>query len=208
MGIGSGLKKQLPCTPAGNLAGALVLIEDADYIRAESAAVWGRSFLRIVAFVALIVGVTMLMIRWFLMKPMMRVADRLRRLRMGHTDVAKEDSTEGMGFFTPLAREVETMAESLIEARASAASEARLRDEGAHLWTAERLAVHMQERAGKGRIVVVSNREPYIHTRKGRETVCTVPPSGLVTALEPVLRACDGVWVAHGSGSEDARKRG
>jgi trehalose 6-phosphate synthase len=31
-----------------------------------------------------------------------------------------------------------------------------------------------------------------------------VPPSGLVTALEPVLRACDGVWVAHGSGSEDA----
>jgi trehalose 6-phosphate synthase len=32
-----------------------------------------------------------------------------------------------------------------------------------------------------------------------------VPPSGLVTALEPVLRACDGVWVAHGSGSEDAK---
>lgn len=199
------LEEATPLYAGGKLAGALVIIEDADYIRAESAAVWGRSFLRIVAFVVLIVGVTMLMIRWFLMKPMTRVADRLRRLRMGHTDVTKEDSTEGMGFFTPLAREVETMAESLIEARASAASEARLRDEGAHLWTAERLAVHMQERASSGRIIVVSNREPYIHTRKGWETVCTVPPSGLVTALEPVLRACDGVWVAHGSGSEDAR---
>ena len=29
------------------------------------------------------------------------------------------------------------------------------------------------------------------------------PASGLVTALEPVMRACSGVWVAHGSGSAD-----
>jgi hypothetical protein len=42
-----------------------------------------------------------------------------------------------------------------------------------------------------------------MHVRQGWETVCVVPPSGLVTAIEPVLRACDGVWVAHGSGSED-----
>jgi trehalose 6-phosphate synthase len=42
-----------------------------------------------------------------------------------------------------------------------------------------------------------------MHVLQGRETVCIVPPSGLVTAIEPVLRACDGVWVAHGSGSED-----
>jgi trehalose 6-phosphate synthase len=43
-----------------------------------------------------------------------------------------------------------------------------------------------------------------MHVLQGKETVCMVPPSGLVTAIEPVLRACDGVWVAHGSGSEDA----
>jgi trehalose 6-phosphate synthase len=199
------LEEAVPLNIGGQVAGALVLIEDAEYIRTESAEVWGRSFLRIAAFVVLIVGVTMLMIRWFLMQPMKRVAERLRRVRMGNADLAVEDNTEGMGFFSPLAREVETMAENLIEARAAAASEARLRDEGAHLWTAERLAVHMKERGGSSRIFVVSNREPYIHVRKGRETVCTVPPSGLVTALEPVLRACDGVWVAHGSGSEDPK---
>jgi trehalose 6-phosphate synthase len=95
------------------------------------------------------------------------------------------------------------MAESLIEARAAAKAEARLRDAGEHVWTAERLAVHMNERFGSSRIFVVSNREPYMHVRQGWETVCVVPPSGLVTAIEPVLRACDGVWVAHGSGSED-----
>jgi len=64
--------------------------------------------------------------------------------------------------------------------------------------------VHIRELFGSSRIFVLSNREPYMHVLKGRETVCTVPPSGLVTAIEPVLRACDGVWVAHGSGSEDA----
>ena len=89
-------------------------------------------------------------------------------------------------------------------ARASAATEARLRDAGEHLWTEERLAVHMRDRSGSSRIFVVSNREPYMHVRQGRETVCIVPPSGLVTAIEPVLRACDGVWVASGSGDADA----
>ena len=198
------LEEAIPLNAGGRVAGALVLVEDADYIRAESAAVWGQSFLRIAAFVVLIVGVTVLMVRWFLMKPMKRVAERLRRLRLGHSDVNEEDNPAGLGLFSPLAREVETMAESLIEARASAAAEARLRNEGAHLWTAERLAVHIRERSGSSRIFVVSNREPYIHVRKGGETVCIVPPSGLVTAIEPVLRACDGLWVAHGSGSEDS----
>jgi trehalose 6-phosphate synthase len=96
------------------------------------------------------------------------------------------------------------MADSLIAARASAATEARLRDAGEHQWTAERLAVHMRDRSGSSRIFVVSNREPYSHVRQGREIVCIVPPSGLVTALEPILRACDGVWVASGSGNADA----
>src|ERR1017187_1329017 len=103
------LEEAVPLNIGGQVSGALVLIEDTEYIRTESAEVWGRSFLRIAAFVVLIVGVTLLMIRWFLMKPMTRVAERLRRLRMGNTDVTEEDTTEGMGFFSPLAREVETM---------------------------------------------------------------------------------------------------
>jgi len=54
------------------------------------------------------------------------------------------------------------------------------------------------------RIVILANREPYIHqyAADGRVEV-QHPASGLVTALEPVMRACSGVWVAHGSGSAD-----
>ena len=199
------LEEAIPLHVAGHTAGALVVLEDASSIRAEGAQVWRQSFLRIAAFVLLIVCVTLLMVRWFLMRPMIRVADRLRRLRMGNTADIEDQSFEELSLFTPLAREVETMAESLIEARAAAETEARLRDAGEHLWTAERLAVHIRERFGASRIFVMSNREPYLHVRQGRETVCVVPPSGLVTAIEPVLRACDGVWVAHGSGSADAQ---
>ncbi len=51
--------------------------------------------------------------------------------------------------------------------------------------------------------IVVSNREPYIHQRRGDRIEVQRPASGLVTALEPIMRACSGTWVAHGSGSAD-----
>jgi trehalose 6-phosphate synthase len=52
-------------------------------------------------------------------------------------------------------------------------------------------------------LVVVSNREPYVHTYIGDEVHCQVPVSGLTMAVDPVMRACGGTWVAHGSGSAD-----
>ncbi len=175
----------------GQLNGVLVVLEDARFIRAEGNAVWQRSFWRIVAFVVLIVAVTMLMVRWFLMRPMMRVAERLRLLRMGHGgDGADADMDKGireLSLFTPLAHEVETMAESLMEARAAAQAEARLRDAGEHLWTAERLAVHMRERFGSSRIFVVSNREPYMHVRKGGRRCAWFRPAGW---SRPLSRCC------------------
>lgn len=197
------LEEVFPLHNGNKLVGALVVLIDAGYIRDQSYDLWRRSFWWIVATVLLIVAVTFAMVRWFLMRPLMRVADRLRRLRMGHFEKGLSGGAAELNLFSPLAREVETMAESLIAARAAAAAEARLRDAGEHFWTPERLAVHMRNKAS-GRIFVVSNREPYMHVREGRKTVCVVPPSGLVTAIEPVLRACDGVWVASGSGNADA----
>jgi trehalose 6-phosphate synthase len=67
-------------------------------------------------------------------------------------------------------------------------------------------------------LIVVANREPYIHVRRVREpqwwarlfgaktaeeVTWTRPASGVVTALDPVMRACGGIWVAHGSGNAD-----
>ena len=52
-------------------------------------------------------------------------------------------------------------------------------------------------------VIVVSNREPYIHVKTPEGVRVQRPASGLVTALEPVMRACSGTWIAHGSGSAD-----
>ena len=198
------LEESFPLHSGSDLVGALVLVSDAGYIRDQANEVWQRSFLRTLLLVVLITAVTFVMIRWLLMQPVMRVTERLRRLRIGAPGEPLDEGVKDLSIFRPLAREVETMAESLVAARVAAEAEARLRDAGESLWTAERLAVHMRERTGSSRIFVVSNREPYVHVRQGRETVCIVPPSGLVTAIEPVLRACDGVWVASGSGNADA----
>ena len=103
----------------------------------------------------------------------------------------------------PLAREMETLAESLTAARSAAEKEAQLREAGESVWTPERLSVHVRGKLGNSRLFVVSNREPYSHIRRGNSVQAIVPASGLVTALEPVLCACDGTWVAHGSGDAD-----
>jgi len=198
------MEQAFPLHSGEQLEGALVLVSDANYISAESSAVWQRSFGRTATLAVLVVLITFVMVRWFLLRPMMRVAERLRLLRTGDTALPSGKGREELGIFKPLVREVETLAKSLVAARAAAEVEARLRASGENLWTAERLAVEMREQAVSSRIFAVSNREPYMHVRQGREVKCIVPPSGLVTAIEPVLRACDGVWVACGSGNADA----
>ena len=70
-------------------------------------------------------------------------------------------------------------------------------------WTRERLETVARERFGGARLIVVANREPYIHTFDGEALRCTTPASGLTTALDPVMQACGGTWVAHGSGDGD-----
>ncbi len=70
-------------------------------------------------------------------------------------------------------------------------------------WTAERLRTLLRTQLAGDQVIVVSNREPYIHERGPDGLYVKRPASGLVTAVEPVMRACSGTWVAHGSGSAD-----
>ena len=71
-------------------------------------------------------------------------------------------------------------------------------------WTPQALQQVVREQLHSPQIIVVSNREPYSHERNDNGAIeVQVPASGMVTALEPVMRACSGTWVAHGSGSAD-----
>jgi len=71
-------------------------------------------------------------------------------------------------------------------------------------WSAERLRQVLRRNLQGEGVLVVANREPCIHQRQPDGSVRAIfPASGLVTAIEPVMRACSGTWIAHGSGSAD-----
>lgn len=70
-------------------------------------------------------------------------------------------------------------------------------------WDPARLRALLHSQLRGDQVIVVSNREPYIHERTDEGIVVQRPASGLVTAVEPVMRACSGTWIAHGSGSAD-----
>ena len=71
-------------------------------------------------------------------------------------------------------------------------------------WTPQALQQVVRDHLDSAQVIIVSNREPYIHNFDAQHRpVVQVPASGMVTALEPIMRACSGVWVAHGAGSAD-----
>jgi trehalose 6-phosphate synthase len=191
----------LPLHHQDELVGGLAVVHDAGYIRAQVLRVWRETFFRVLAQVFLIVLITLLIVRWSIQGPIARAAQWMRALRTGRISSFQE--MPNLDMFRPLAREVATMAESLSQARSAAENEARLRESSESMWTADRLSVHLRTRLDGSRLFVVSNREPYSHQHSGKSLHVVVPPSGLVTALEPVLNACDGTWIAHGSGDAD-----
>jgi trehalose-6-phosphate synthase len=191
----------LPVRRQDEVLGGLAIVHDASYIRTQILLVWRQTFFRVLAQVFLIAFITLMIVRWSISRPMARAAQWMRALRMGKISIRQ--GVPDLEMFRPLAREVATMAESLNHARNAAENEARLRDAAESMWTADRLSVQLRTRLDDGHLVVVSNREPYMHQRNGKSVEVVVPPSGLVTALEPVLDACDGTWIAHGSGNAD-----
>ena len=71
-------------------------------------------------------------------------------------------------------------------------------------WSARWLQSTLRRHIDGQQVIVVSNREPCVHELEPDGSITTRHPiSGLVTALDPVLRATGGTWIAHGSGSAD-----
>jgi trehalose-6-phosphate synthase len=73
------------------------------------------------------------------------------------------------------------------------------------MWTRESLGKLVKEKLSRYLFIVVSNREPYVHTVSGDKISWDHPVSGLTEALDPVLRASGGTWVAQGTGDADRR---
>ena len=180
---------------------AIVFYTDAEYITNIIHSIWLRNFLRWFLQALVISVVTLLIVRWGILDPFNKVVEWVRAARAGNLEQLKLRPPNR--FFEPLFREIKGIAQAMQEARAVAQEEARLRTSAESIWTPERLNEEMKVILQNKKLVVVSNREPYMHIKVGKEIQCIMPASGMVTALEPILKACGGLWIASGSGDAD-----
>jgi trehalose 6-phosphate synthase len=137
--------------------------------------------------------------------PVQRLTEWFTHFQKGETD--EMHSIKDKDELGKLANEVEQAALTLRVARRAISKEATHRLEAKDLWTESRLKDLIHSKLGDNSLFVVSNREPYMHVMNkttGKPT-CIRPASGVVTAINPILYACGGVWVAHGSGEMDRK---
>lgn len=180
---------------------AVIFYTDAEYIDNIIGSIWFRNFLRWFVQALLVSLITVLIIRWGIFSPINKIVDWVKAARIGNVEHLKEHPPAK--FLAPLHKEIVHIANAMHEAKATAEEEARLRTSGEAIWTPERLKVEMENLLQNKKMIVVSNREPYMHIHEGKEIKCIVPASGMITAMEPILKACGGLWIASGTGDAD-----
>jgi alpha,alpha-trehalose-phosphate synthase [UDP-forming] len=194
----------MPLHRNAQAVGTLLLVHDTSYIDIQVSHTLRDLLVNALVQTLFIAILALILVRWTLTGPLTRTAKWLRTLRTGQPQIPPTGS-EGE-IFDQIHREVAHLARDLNAARATAEEEARLRESGVSIWTAERLRVSLSNKLQNKPLFVVSNREPYMHVfnngSNGSMQVI-VPASGLVTALEPVLLASNGTWIANGSGNAD-----
>src|SRR5438874_9596394 len=175
--------------------GSLMIVHDMSFVERRSAdtkkyVLW--LFAGIAAVVALI---TMVIAEiswrgWVAGLKALMSGETLLRSPLGPATTAPE--------LRPIARDLQTLVRDLEAERAG-------RDESQTTWGPDALRRILRQDLKGDEVLIVSNREPYVHVRRKDNNVIEIqrPASGLVTALEPIVRACLGTWIAHGAGNAD-----
>jgi len=183
----------------GDLTGAVVVLHDALYLEERMTRGILRGMLWSLGIAAAMFFITTGLAWTFFERPLHRLAEWMRRLRFGNTP---ELPPRGLPV-GKLADESVHLAASFRAARSKERDEAQEIVRSDKAWTRDRLRAHAIDALGGESLVVVSNREPYMHQLRNGKPTLVRPASGLVTGLDPVLRATGGLWVAHGAGDAD-----
>lgn len=190
-----------PLTREGIANNAIIFYSDPEYIENLLDKIWFRNFFRWFLQALFVSLITIVILKWGIFSPINRVSDWIKSARMGNLE--KLNEYPPAKFLAPLHAEITQIARAMHEAQAKAEEEARLRTTGESVWTSDRLKIEMGNLLNGKKMIVVSNREPYMHIHEGKEIKCIVPASGMITAMEPILKACGGLWIASGSGDAD-----
>ena len=173
-------------------AAQLAILHDMSFVerRSEETRRYLYAFFAVLAFLVALITVVVAQLSW------RGWVNGLRALLRGEGLVRPASPSIASPELRPIAGDVRELIRELEERY-------RPRDEGQLAWSAASVRAIVEREPGGGDVIVVSNREPYIHVRGENGIRVQHPASGLVTALEPVMRACAGTWIAHGSGSAD-----
>jgi len=188
-----------------NILGMVEVIYDTSYVLTTMNDLWRRLSISLITLLVLIVLIMLLIQRRIFILPVINLTEWFRHFQRGETEQLHpiRDKNE----LGKLASEVEQVALSLRVARRVVNESAVERMQKDELWTEAKLRDLIQARLGENSLFVVSNREPYMHVIDdvSGQPVCMRPASGVVTAIDPIMRACGGTWIAHGSGNADRK---
>jgi len=187
----------------GKTLGIVEVIYDTGYVFTTMTYLWKRLSVSLITLLVLIVLIMLLIQRQIFILPIIRLTEWFQHFQKGDTEQTQPIKEKGE--LGKLASEVEQVALNLRIARKVVSEKATERMQKDELWTEAKLRDLIHARLGENALIVASNREPYMHiidsiTGKPK---CIMPASGVVTAIDPILRVCGGTWVGHGSGSAD-----
>jgi len=187
------------------LLGLVEVIYDTSYVFAMLAELWRRISITLIIMVIAIGLIALLIQRQIFILPVKRLTQWFHYFQKGEID--SQHPIKEKGELGKLASEVEQVALSLRIARRTLSDEASARLEKEEIWTEAKLKNLVQAKLGENAFFVVSNREPYMHVidEPSAKANCIRPASGVVTAIHPILCACGGMWIAHGSGNADRK---
>lgn len=183
--------------------GSMMLVQNADYINSAVTQIWTTNLLRLFLQMLVFAVAAVLVVRWLVFRPIFKMVKSVKSAIAGKSE-QEQDDFEGSYFFKPLLNEISKMSISLKRARGAASEEARLLLEKTDApWTEDRLKEFAKSYLKDQKIFLLFNHEPYTH-KKGKNGIhCFTQAGGVITALEPVMEACGGMWIAHGSGDAD-----
>ncbi|MDD5653555.1 MAG: trehalose-6-phosphate synthase [Candidatus Omnitrophica bacterium] len=188
-----------------NVLGMVEVIYDTSYVFTTLTALWERLSVSLVILLVLIVVIMLLIQRRIFIAPIINLTEWFQNFQKGETEAVHP--IKGRDELGKLASEVEQVALSLRIARKVVNEKATERLQKEELWTEAKLRDLIHARLGDNALFVVSNREPYLHVMDDvtGQPVCIRPASGVVTAIHPIMCACGGTWIAHGSGNADKK---
>ncbi len=188
-----------------NALGSVEVIYDTSYLFTTLADLWKRISITLIILIVLIAIIALLIQRQIFILPVRRLTQWFTHFQKGETEKLRPFKEKGE--FGKLISEVEQVALGLRVARKVVTEEAQVRQQKEDLWTEGKLRNLIRAKLGENALFVVSNREPYLHVIDETTGMpkCVRPASGVVTAIDPILRACGGTWIAHGSADADKK---